>query len=102
MMRVAMAIPLAISNEVFIAASMLGLPVSTPSLGNPDQPGPHDYDEPLFCSVSAGFPDRRARHRTVSFYIIGNAFADAADPETMYFKDGACRILILSVLGCPK
>ena len=35
MMRVAMAIPLAIGNEVFITYIGLGLPVSTPSLGKP-------------------------------------------------------------------
>ena len=81
MMRVAMAIPLAIGNEVFITYIGLGLPVSTPSLGNLINEG-----RKLMMSPSLRYqliyPTIVLSIVTISFYMIGNAFSDAADPKS--------------------
>ena len=79
-MRMALAIPSAIGNEVFVTYIGIGLPLDTPSLGNLINTGrslmtmgPLRYQ--LF------FPVIVLAIITVSFYIIGNSFADAADPK---------------------
>ncbi len=80
MMRMALAIPAAIGNEVFLTYIGLGLPVSIPSLGNLINEGrilmtSADLRYQLF------FPAIALSVVTISFYIIGNAFADASDPK---------------------
>ena len=79
-LRMALAIPSAIGNEVFLTYIGLGLPVDTPSLGNLINEGRMimtipDLQYQLF------FPAIVLSFITISFYIIGNAFADAADPK---------------------
>ncbi len=80
MLRMALSIPGAIGSEVFITYIGLGLPVDTPSLGNLINEG-----RKLITSASLRyqliFPAIVLSIVTISFYIIGNAFADAADPK---------------------
>ncbi len=80
MLRMALAIPGAIGSEVFITYIGLGLSVDTPSLGNLINEG-----RKLITSASLRyqliFPAVVLSVITISFYIIGNAFADAADPK---------------------
>ncbi len=80
MLRMALSIPGAIGNEVFITYIGLGIPINTPSLGNLI-----DVGRKLFSSASLRyqllFPTIVLSVITISFYIIGNAFADAADPR---------------------
>ena len=80
MLRMALAIPGAIGSEVFITYIGLGLPVDVPSLGNLINEG-----RKLISSASLRyqlfFPAIVLSIITISFYIIGNAFADAADPK---------------------
>ena len=79
-LRMALSIPGAIGSEVFITYIGLGLPVDTPSLGNLINEG-----RKLITSAALRyqliFPAIVLSIVTVSFYIIGNAFADAADPK---------------------
>ena len=79
-LRMALSIPGAIGSEVFITYIGLGLPVDTPSLGNLINEG-----RKLITSASLRyqliFPALVLSIVTISFYIIGNAFADAADPK---------------------
>lgn len=79
-LRMALAIPGAIGSEVFITYIGLGLPVDLPSLGNLINEG-----RKLITSASLRyqliFPAIVLSIVTISFYIIGNAFADAADPK---------------------
>ena len=80
MLRLALSIPSAIGNEVFITYIGLGLPVDLPSLGNLINEG-----RKLVTSETLRyqliFPAIVLSVVTISFYIIGNAFADAADPK---------------------
>lgn len=80
MMRMALAIPAAIGNEVFLTYIGLGLPVSIPSLGNLINDG-----RVLMTSEALRyqlfFPAIVLSVVTIAFYIIGNAFADASDPK---------------------
>ena len=80
MLRMALSIPAAIGNEVFITYIGLGLPVDIPSLGNLINEG-----RKLITSEALRyqliFPAIVLSIVTISFYIIGNAFADAADPK---------------------
>lgn len=80
MLRMALAIPEAIGSEVFITYIGLGLPVNVPSLGNLITNGRN-----LLASAALRyqliFPTVVLSIITISFYIIGNAFADAADPK---------------------
>lgn len=80
MLRMALAIPGAIGSEVFITYIGLGLPINIPSLGNLINTG-----RSLMMSESLRyqliFPTIVMSIITISFYIIGNAFADAADPK---------------------
>ncbi len=80
MLRMALAIPGAIGSEVFITYIGLGLDVNTPSLGNLINEG-----RKLITSATLRyqliFPAIVLSLITISFYIIGNAFADAADPK---------------------
>ena len=80
MLRVALAIPMAIGAEVFLTYIGLGLPVQIPSLGNLVNEG-----RVLMMSESLRyqlfFPAIVISMITISFYVMGNAFADAADPK---------------------
>lgn len=79
-MRMALAIPSAIGNEVFVTYIGIGLPLDTPSLGNLINTGRSLMTmAPLRYQLY--FPVIVLAIITVSFYIIGNAFADAADPK---------------------
>ena len=79
-MRMALAIPSAIGNEVFVTYIGIGLPVDTPSLGNLIQTG-RSLMTVATLRYQLFFPVAILVVITVSFYIIGNAFADAADPK---------------------
>ena len=80
MLRMALAIPAAIGNEVFLSYIGMGLPIDIPSLGN------------LINEGRALMMDPNQRYQlfffffvisvvTISFYVIGNVFADSADPR---------------------
>ncbi len=79
-MRMALAIPAAISNEVFITYIGLGVPLETPTLGNLVEAGRKVMMEETL-RYQLFFPIIVLSIVTISFYIIGNAFADAADPK---------------------
>ena len=80
MLRMALSIPGAISSEVFITYIGLGLPATVPSLGNLINEG-----RKLMMSPSLRYqliyPTILLSIVTVSFYMVGNAFSDAADPK---------------------
>ncbi len=80
MLQTALAIPGAIGDEVFLTYIGLGLPTSTPSLGNLVDAGrvlmmQSDLRYQLI------FPAAVVAFITIAFYIVGNAFSDAADPK---------------------
>ena len=79
-MRMALAIPSAIGNEVFVTYIGIGLPVDTPSLGNLINTGRALMTMPVL-RYQLFFPVIVLALITISFYIIGNSFADAADPK---------------------
>ena len=80
MLRMALTIPEAIGNEVFITYIGLGLSVETPSLGNLVNDGRK-------VMMQGGlryqllYPTLILSFVTIAFYLIGNAFSDAADPK---------------------
>lgn len=79
-MRMALAIPAAINNEVFITYIGLGVPLETPTLGNLVEAGRKVMGEAAL-RYQLFIPVIVLATITVSFYIVGNAFADAADPK---------------------
>lgn len=79
-MRMALAIPAAINNEVSITYIGLGVPLETPTLGNLLEAGRKVMSEAAL-RYQLFFPVIILAAITISFYIIGNAFADAADPK---------------------
>ena len=80
MLRVALAIPIAIGSEVFLTYIGLGLPVQIPSLGNLVNEGRVLMMSPTL-RYQLFFPAMVISAITISFYVMGNAFADAADPK---------------------
>lgn len=80
MLRMALTIPGAISNEVFITYIGLGLPASTPSLGSLVNAGRALMMSPDM-RYQLIFPTLVLSIITISFYVIGNAFSDSADPR---------------------
>lgn len=80
MLRMALTIPAAIGNEVFITYIGLGLPVDIPSLGNLINEGRALITSPAL-RYQLVYPTIILSFVTISFYIIGNAFSDAADPK---------------------
>ncbi|MPN41772.1 Dipeptide transport system permease protein DppC [bioreactor metagenome] len=80
MLRIALAIPGAIGYEVFLTYIGLGLPLDTPSLGNLINEGRLIMMSPSL-RYQLIFPAIVLSMVTISFYILGNAFADAADPR---------------------
>ncbi len=80
MLRIALAIPTAIGSEVFLTYIGLGLPVSIPSLGNLVNEGRILMMTPTL-RYQLIFPSIVISIITIAFYVIGNTFADAADPK---------------------
>lgn len=80
LMRVSLSIPSVIGSEVFITYLGLGLPLNIPSLGNLIQAGRAKLMMPGL-RYQLLFPTLIVSIITISFYLIGNAFADAADPK---------------------
>ncbi len=80
MLRMALAIPGAIGSEVFITYIGIGLSKETPSLGNLINEG-RQYVTSASLRYQLLFPTVILSLITISFYIIGNSFADAADPK---------------------
>ena len=80
MLQTALAIPGAIGSEVFLTYIGLGLPVEIPSLGNLVNEG----RKVMLVEAQRYqllFPMLMTSAITVSFYALGNAFADASDPR---------------------
>ncbi len=80
MLQTALAIPGAIGSEVFLTYIGLGLPVQIPSLGNLVDEG----RKVMLVKAQRYqllFPMLMTSAITVSFYALGNAFADASDPR---------------------
>ncbi|MBS3984902.1 MAG: ABC transporter permease [Selenomonadales bacterium] len=80
MLRFALTIPAAIASEVFLSYIGLGLPLHIPSLGNLVNEGRQLMMIPAM-RYQLIFPSVVLSLITISFYIIGNAFSDAADPR---------------------
>jgi len=79
-MRMALAIPAAINNEVFLTYISLGVPLEVPTLGNLVEAGRKVMTSPTL-RYQLFIPVVILSAITISFYIIGNSFADAADPK---------------------
>lgn len=80
MLRMALAIPGAIGSEVFLTYIGLGLPINIPSLGNLINEG-RGVMMVQSLRYQLILPAIVLSLITISFYVIGNAFADAADPR---------------------
>jgi len=80
MLRMALAIPSAIGNEVFLSYIGMGLPIDIPSLGNLISEGRALMMDPN-QRYQLFFPAAVISVVTISFYVIGNVFADSADPR---------------------
>ena len=80
MLRMALSIPEAIASEVFITYIGLGLPPTVPSLGNLINVGRKLMLSPTL-RYQLIYPTIIISIVTVSFYVVGNAFSDAADPK---------------------
>ncbi|MCR4804883.1 MAG: ABC transporter permease subunit [Clostridia bacterium] len=80
MLRMALAIPGAIGSEVFLAYIGLGLPIATPSLGNLVNKGRTMMMAPTL-RYQLFIPAIILSIITICFYLVGNAFSDAADPK---------------------
>lgn len=80
MLQIALAIPEAIGSEVFLTYIGLGLPVSIPSLGNLINEG-----RKVMLVAEQRYqlllPVLVVSIITISFYALGNMFADASDPR---------------------
>ncbi len=79
-LRMALAIPIAISNEVFLTYIGIGLPVTMPSLGNLINEGRGLIMSPTL-RYQLTYPAIIVSFISMSFYILGNAFSDASDPK---------------------
>jgi oligopeptide transport system permease protein len=82
-LRIALSIPGTIGWEVFLTYIGLGLPVNTPSLGNLLNEGRRIIMSPSL-RYQLVFPAVVLSIITISFYVMGNAFSDAADPRNHY------------------
>ena len=80
MLRMALTVPEAIASEVFITYIGLGLPADIPSLGNLINIGRKLMLSPTL-RYQLIYPTIVLSIVTVSFYVVGNAFSDAADPK---------------------
>jgi oligopeptide transport system permease protein len=77
-MQVALTIPYSIGAEVFLGFIGLGLPLNTVSLGNLVNLGRNNF---LLYPHQLAWPTLVLSAVTISFYIVGNKFADASDPR---------------------
>ena len=80
MLRMALSIPGAIGSEVFVTYIGLGLPATIPSLGNLINTGRTLMMSPNL-RYQLIYPTIILSIVTISFYVIGNAFSDSADPK---------------------
>jgi oligopeptide transport system permease protein len=80
LLRMALAIPAAIGSEVFLTYIGLGLPLTIPSLGNLVNEGRQLMMSPGL-RYQLFFPSAILSIITISFYVMGSAFSDAADPR---------------------
>lgn len=80
MLKMALAIPEAIGSEVFLTYIGLGLPLEIPSLGNLINEGRLIMMVPSL-RYQLIFPAIVLSLITISFYVMGNVFADSADPR---------------------
>ncbi len=80
MLQTSLAIPMVISDEVFLTYCGLGMPKNVPSLGVLVEDGRKVMMSPTL-RYQLIFPALVVTFITVSFYLIGNAFADASDPK---------------------
>jgi len=79
MLRIALTIPSVIGSEVFITYIGLGLPIKIPSLGRLIDDGRALLSTAK--SYQLFYPVIILSAITISFYVIGNAFSDSADPK---------------------
>jgi oligopeptide transport system permease protein len=77
-MQVALTIPYTIGVEVFLGFVGLGLPVREVSLGNLVNLGKNNF---MLYPYQLMWPTLILATITISFYIVGNKFADASDPR---------------------
>jgi oligopeptide transport system permease protein len=77
-MEAALTIPYSIGSEVFLGFIGLGLPLDTVSLGNLVNLGKNNF---MLYPYQLTWPTLLLAAITVSFYIVGNRFADASDPR---------------------
>lgn len=82
-MQIALSIPGTIGWEVFLTYIGLGLPINIPSLGNLVNEGRAAMMSPSL-RYQLLFPALVLSIITISFYIMGNAFADASDPRNHF------------------
>jgi oligopeptide transport system permease protein len=82
-LRMALAIPSTIGWEVFLTYIGLGLPVRIPSLGNLVNEGRQAMMSPSL-RYQLIFPAAVLSIITISFYVMGNTFSDAADPRNHF------------------
>ncbi len=79
MLRIALTIPSVIGSEVFITYIGLGLPIKIPSLGRLIDDGRALLSTAK--SYQLFYPVIILSVITISFYVIGSAFSDSADPK---------------------
>lgn len=77
-MEAALTIPYSIGSEVFLGFIGLGLPLDTVTLGNMVNQGRANF---MLYPYQMLYPTAVLCLITVSFYIVGNKFADASDPK---------------------
>lgn len=77
-METALTIPYSIGSEVFLSYINLGLPLEVVSLGNLVNVGKNSFEVYPFQLL---YPTLILSFVTVSFYVVGNRFADASDPR---------------------
>jgi len=77
-MEAALTIPYSIGAEVFLGFINLGLPPDMVSLGNLVNLGKNNF---MFYPYQLAYPTAILASITISFYIVGNRFADASDPR---------------------
>lgn len=77
-METALTIPYSIGSEVFLGFIGLGLPLDTVTLGNMVNQGRANF---MLYPYQMLYPTAILCLITVSFYLIGNKFADASDPK---------------------
>lgn len=77
-MEAALTIPYSIGSEVFLGFIGLGLPLDTVTLGNMVNQGRAYF---MLYPFQMLYPTSVLCLITISFYIVGNKFADASDPK---------------------